>query len=306
MLENDPADWIITKNTHPPIVSRHELSAARARQKERSKNYRRNYRRGRGAKSPYLLTGLIKCARCGHNWQGYTKQAGRKNDDGSVIKNYYYACGGYVTKGNSVCQKSLIQSDAIENMLIDEIGLNLDEFINEGGDELLRKVLTEIVSGDVPSSSAELSELRLKKSAIESKINNILDNITEANREFADKRITDLKRELYDFLPRLEELEAASENHIDIDELMLSVRDYMKRFKEIVQTGTVDEKRTFLRAFTHSIELDPETGEGNVEILSLPRLTDVPMLTTRYEPPTGNSSLLMVAEEGFEPPTRGL
>ncbi|MDP6108431.1 MAG: hypothetical protein QGI33_08380, partial [Candidatus Brocadiia bacterium] len=37
--------------------------------------------------------------------------------------------------------------------------------------------------------------------------------------------------------------------------------------------GTVEEKRSFLRAFTGKVELDPETGKGRAELLYLPKET---------------------------------
>jgi hypothetical protein len=47
----------------------------------------------------------------------------------------------------------------------------------------------------------------------------------------------------------------------------------MRDFEKVVAEGTVEEKRSFIRAFTRRVELDPETGEGLAEIYDLPDFT---------------------------------
>ncbi len=299
--ENDEGDWIVSKGSHPAIIPRQQFDKAQARRRERRDFYKRNYRRGRGAISDYLLTGVIECARCGHHWQGYTQRRGRRRKDGSQVKTKYYACGGYVTKGNSVCRRCVIQKDVIEGMLLEEIGKNLLLFLErEGGRALLRGVLEELAGDDLGSQDEELGKLRSQRADIERRIGNILDNITAENREFADKRIRELKGELRGILPRIEELEAASCAAPDLDELTEALLGYMRCFQEVVSEGTVEEKRSFIRAFTNKIELDPETGKGRAQVLMLPDLT----AATRYEPATAKSSFKVVAGARFVLNTR--
>ncbi len=45
----------------------------------------------------------------------------------------------------------------------------------------------------------------------------------------------------------------------------------MERFTDVAAEGTVDEKRSFIRAFTGKVELDPETGKGRAELLYIPK-----------------------------------
>ena len=286
--ENDPADWIVTRDTHPAIISRQEWARARAKRTERCKHYPHSYRRGRGARSEYLLTGLIGCARCGHGWQGHTKHGGKRKN----AKTQYYACGGYVSKGNSVCRRSFIRREQIEGMILEQIGAGLRGFLGEGGASILRRMLEELVGGERPAAGGELAGLLRKRSQIEAKIDGILDNISEENRDLANRRIGALKRELYDIQPRIDAIEAAEGAKVDIDALAAAVQDYMRDFERVVAEGTVDEKRSFIRAFTRRVELDPETGEGLAEIYDLPHFAAV----GRHVPPTRDSSLILVAE----------
>lgn len=71
----DPADWIVVKNTHEPLVSRQEFALAQTMQKVRTYET---------AGHPHLLTGIVYCADCGSPL--YAKKRGRY---------WYLNCYGY-------------------------------------------------------------------------------------------------------------------------------------------------------------------------------------------------------------------
>lgn len=68
--------------------------------------------RGRGANSPYLLSGLLTCAHCGKAWRGRPSKAGAKN------QTMYYACATYTTEGHAACPKWLIPQQEIEAQVL--------------------------------------------------------------------------------------------------------------------------------------------------------------------------------------------
>ena len=106
---NRPDDWIVVKDAHPALISRTLFQAARTKRESRKRDPSEySYRTGHGAHSTFLLTGLIRCLHCGHTWQGYTTNKGRKRTDGTAVKTLGYACGGYVTKGKSCCQRVVL------------------------------------------------------------------------------------------------------------------------------------------------------------------------------------------------------
>jgi len=75
----------------------------------------------------------------------------------------------------------------------------------------------------------------------------------------------------------------------------------MKQFEVVQAEGTVEEKRAFLRAFTRTVELDPETGKGRLEIYSLPM---VPVQEKKDSLGGHPSSLTLVAGVGFDTDSR--
>jgi len=46
-------------------------------------------------------------------------------------------CGGYITKGRAVCQRSVVGKDTIEALVMDAIGQNIHAFLNDGGQDLM-------------------------------------------------------------------------------------------------------------------------------------------------------------------------
>ena len=303
--DNDEADWIVTRDNHPAIISRRVFERAKTARLARRERHRHNYRRGRGAKSDYLLTGVLVCSHCGHKWQGTAQIKGKPRVDGSKVKTKYYACGGYITKGGSVCRRSVISKDALERFLFEQIGKNLQRFL---GSKKGRKMLADAVRdvyGGFDADRVEKERRRLLDGQVEAqrKIERLIENATPTTREFVDKRVKELKRELDQAAMRLSELDAETDRTIDVEQLIPEVLGYMEGFDEVVEAGTVDEKRRFLRAFIRRVELDPDTGRGRAELYSLPTQT---ASSAKDTSDAANSSFIMVAGAGFEPATSGL
>jgi hypothetical protein len=116
----------------------------------------------------------------------------------------------------------------------------------------------------------ELERLVRRREGIVQKLNAILDNLTETNREFADARIRELKGQLKGVEPRLEELGAKAKAQPDIDALADEILAYLRHFDDVVAEGTVDEKRRFIRAFVHQIVLEPGPLQARITLRDVP------------------------------------
>ena len=294
---NDKKDWLVTRDAHPAIVPRCLFDEAQRLRKQRRGRPTQTYRGGRGAKSNYLLSGVIVCDRCGHRWQGYRTNGGKKRKDGSRSVNEYYACGGYVMKGNSVCERDIIRRDVIEGLVIDTIGENIRQMLEAADPIELRSLVRQHLGVAEEGASEELRRLRAQREEIRAKINNILDNITRENREFADQRIAELKQELLELSPRIEELERATGMQVDLDEAVREMTGMLSSFGEVMQEGSIDERRRVIRAFVRQIRLDPRSHEGRAEVFALPDFEAV----ARYQATASQSSFQVVAGAGFEP-----
>jgi hypothetical protein len=101
LVPNDKADWIVIRDTHESLVTRQAFLAAQTAMAGRG-NGAAKENGGRtvgvvggwnGARSRFLLSGLVRCAKCGGRYQGVTRIKGKRRIDGTKVRTFSYACG---------------------------------------------------------------------------------------------------------------------------------------------------------------------------------------------------------------------
>ncbi|OGV55530.1 MAG: hypothetical protein A2X49_14290 [Lentisphaerae bacterium GWF2_52_8] len=102
-------EWVIIKNTHPPIVAEQLFNRVQALIEERHPTRTA----ARTTASTYLLSGLMTCDRCGSSYgvTGY----------GRGKKYAYYNCLTYSKKGKQVCPGHSIRADELDAMVIAKV-----------------------------------------------------------------------------------------------------------------------------------------------------------------------------------------
>lgn len=269
---NGQENWIIHRNNHQAIITRTRFDQAQKRRVATSKyGYANAHNVGRGARSPYLLTGLIRCVHCGHKWIGYTVNKGRRRKDGSNVKTLYYACGGYVNKGNSVCKRRVVRKEWLEGWVVQQIEAMLKEYFGtpEGVEKIRRMVELE-TNNMVPQIGEELDQVEDRVREIKQIISNLINNLTSTNKEYVDARLIELKRELSILESKRLELEAVGAKQIEVERLIDQAIELAAEFKAVFAEGTIEEKRLFLRAFIKGIEIDPVNHKGQTTFVLMP------------------------------------
>ena len=100
------------EHAFPAIVTQHEFR--RITRSLRSKAPARvNPRR---ASSPYLLSGLVKCERCGKALTAAEAKSGKYS---------YYVCHSLLKKGSGTCKTPRLNSKRFEKLMIDQIRANI-------------------------------------------------------------------------------------------------------------------------------------------------------------------------------------
>ncbi len=298
-LEANPSDdWIVEPGNHEGLIEKSLFDRCRQIRENRDHLAQPTAcRRGRAKDSPYMLSGITRCGRCGHSLQGYTITKGKRRKDGRKVRTSYYVCGGYVAKGNSVCERVLYRQDALDKLVLDEIGGRLRSYLSADGLDVLRRMIRETLSQPANGSEREAREVRDRLRQIEAKADELLEMMTPANREFIDQKLARMKKERQALEVRLGELQATREQVIAGDELAEEVTAELKQYEGGIAKGDPVERKAFVRAFVKEILLSPETGDGVVRIRKFPLPASAG---------SGNSSFSMVAGEGFEPSTSGL
>src|SRR3989442_873776 len=137
--KNGKQDWIVIQNAHEPLVTRDLFHRAHGRRSDERKSGE-NLRRGRGKDFPFLLTSLLVCKHCGFKLQGFTHRSGYRRTDGSAGASYDYVCGGYRSKGKSVCKRYRLRRDPFENLILERVEKRLKKYLARGGEGASRPV----------------------------------------------------------------------------------------------------------------------------------------------------------------------
>jgi site-specific DNA recombinase len=295
---NSPSDLIVVPNAHPAIIDQATFDEAQRLMAERGRKHVAGgvLRFGRAKNSPYLLSGVMKCARCGHAFQGYSSHSRKHRKTGEKILTRYYACGGYVNKGNAVCERTLVSMKQVEGYVLERMNLRVRELLADGGKRKLRDAIAKELRscGPDPKEERRRTEARLK--SIDADINRLLDSLTPVNKEFVDKKLVGLGSEQKELQEELKQSEVVPEGQINPDELAEQIVTGLVGFEELLGQGTPEERKELVRAFVEKLVIDPDAGKGVLYIRQFP--------ASFAE--TGKASFNMVAGAGFEPATFGL
>jgi hypothetical protein len=180
LVPNGKDDWIVVRDAHPALISRRVFAQAKQRFENHPKamEQRRNAhgKTWNGQRSRFILSGLMTCSLCGSRYQGVTRIKGKKRNDGTRVKTYYYGCGGYITKGTSICQMNAIPKEVLESKAIETVLDFYRSYLEKGG----RQRLAEAVKAQTGREKEDITSARQRAQteleSITKIINNLLDN----------------------------------------------------------------------------------------------------------------------------------
>jgi hypothetical protein len=271
--QNPESDWIVVPNTHEPLVPpptfdrAQELMRARAR-----RTGPRSIYAGAGLRSPYLLSGLISCGRCGQNYQGRTINSTKKRKDGSKIKTLYYACGGWVMKGNSACEKLLLRKEPLEEALLEAIQGRVDALVSGEGEVLLRRYIEEEIAAQGGNPAHERAQIAARMDEIDNRASTLLDGMSAESKHFVDDKLRELAQEKRRLIERLDELEKAQHTPINPDAVLKAGLAELQDLPRLLKVAEREERKEFVRAFVEGITIHPDEPRIEARIRRLPAL----------------------------------
>ena len=213
--------------------------------------------------SNYMLSGLIKCRKCGASYIGYTAKSGQFP---------YYVCGTTYAKGKDVCLSKHFPKDKLEKFVIDKVkgyiltDKNLMELIALTNQEIIGR--NHKYKEDIQVVDKELKQWqeRLERlyEFIETKSVSP-ERLSKRLIEVQDKidQINNLKLEI-------EEAQSTKQaDKIDPDKVIR----YVRELREFIDVKGVFDKKSFLSSFIESIEADDNEMKFNYTLLLPPGYT---------------------------------
>ena len=279
LVPNDESDWLVVRDAHPALVSRRVFERARQRREDRPSSIAQRGSNPRaeahgktwnGQRSRFILSGLLTCRLCGNRYQGVTRNKGKKRSDGTRVTTRTYGCGGHVTKGNRICQMNPIPQAELESLVIDAVLDFYKPYLGKGG----ARRIAEAVKRQLGSESKEVAAARKRADSelqkITRTINNLLDNITAANREFVDERLKELADERQRLESRIDEFDRLAASQAEIKSIAAETAQFLSGLEFTLRNAFPQEKLAALRQCIDRIRVDKPADETVIAIRNIP------------------------------------
>ena len=260
---NPKEEWVVVGNAHQPIISKDLWDVVQARTNQAFLGGR-FLCKGNRPSSEYLLSGLIKCERCGSNFHGR-----RYVNKSSVTR--LYRCGGYNMYGNNTCTRWEVNASRLEDFIINHIQIKIDNPLwrKQLKEDLFRivKVVESKSSDRLCAIDKEIKELSLKienwKKAIEKGVE--LDNAVDIINKYVFQR-----ERLYLEKNRLRKEAGAG----SIDKAVDKMLSYLDDFKDVLEHGEPEKKKDFIRMFVKDVLMYPDRRQAKITLYTKP-LSDI-------------------------------
>jgi len=226
----EPSRWLLVEGAHEPLVAKEQWLQANGHKKPRPISVNPK------GSVPYLLSGLIKCGRCGFAFQGQSTRRGTKHY-------YRYICGGYNSRRS--CEWIAVSRDELEGFVIESVVQILSQNVLQEKVESELKRLLELAPGDV-SSSVGNSVKRLKD--VETRIK-LITKAIEDGVPFAmvSTRVRELEEERAVAAQEHQHALDQADIQYSVKDVSSSIQDFSATFRESFERAALHEKRDLLR-----------------------------------------------------------
>ncbi len=276
LVPNDKRDWVIVRDTHEAIVPRRTWELAQEiRQGKPASSSQVSGGRPvggwQGMRARFLLSGLVRCERCGGRYQGVTRSSGKRRPDGTRYKHRYYGCGSYVAKGRSACAFGPVDQDRLEAAVVDTV---IKFYQERYGGADGHKQLAAAVRDHLGHESADIAEagrrLERDRERIDQKIETLLDNLSDKTRELVEERLVQLRDDRDRLKTRADELERLALRDAEVHDLVLELRGFLAALEGSLRVGPNEQRVAALRRCVGSVLISAPQSPIDVFIRGLP------------------------------------
>ena len=254
---NDESEWIIAEAAHEPIVGPDLWKKANAQRRPVTQRMPR----ATAYTSDFLLTGLIRCSRCGHPFQGWTNRA-----KGHVYRKY--VDGGWNNK--RVCEFFGIPKEKIEKFALDSIREVLSELSTISRiEERLESLLNS--RPDAVAAEGQTLAKALEKNA--KAIRNMTQAIERgAGLESLLERLEELEKERKALVTKQQTLQAESSTQISAAEVSSQVAAFVLNFDREFERAPIQERKLLIQRCISEIIVDRDKSVARFHVRRIPAI----------------------------------
>lgn len=246
-------DWIYAVSKHKGVIDADTwLKVQKMLDKNSGKKLERT---GTGKNNPALLSGLIKCSKCGSN------MVIRKN-----ATSYFYVCSGKVNRIENICDCKNIKVSDVDRLVLSQI----DVFSKDMLSKELEAVLKEVKENNFEDNTLNklMDQLEEKKKISSGLIKRVALAPTEEIAEMFMQQITEINKETKEIESRIESIKNKEESKkIDKDNLMIFISSLKDFRKSIESTEDIMQKRSLIKTIIKKVVWNPETYNLELEFI---------------------------------------
>ena len=250
-MKNNQENWIVAVSKHKGIFDSEEWLQV---QNIMLKNKEKQFKRTGTGDNPALLSGLLKCSKCGSN------MVVRRSKD-----SYYYICSGKVNKITKQCICKNIRVDKIDALTVSKIQTYSKNFLINSVDNIMQK----------NSINTDQNRILLLEKTLKEK-NDIMTNLVnraalaptdEIATVFIDQmvpvndEIKELKKQLTDIKKNKEQ------KQIDNKNLKLFIENIKNFNDNMIRTDNILKRRFLIQSVVKNIIWNSNTYEININFL---------------------------------------
>ena len=259
-IDRDITEWIYTVSKHRGTIEADKwITVQSILEKNKHKKVKRL---GTGKSNNSLLTGLLKCDKCGSNM--IIKQ-GHKSKKEPNLRYDYYACSSKDNSRGKKCSNKNIRVDRLDSIVLSQLSAYNKEYLYEKLKDLLD------ISKQNNFKNNQLNSLKNDITLKESQISNLVKQLSSApNQTVSDyimQEINKLSDEVKTLKSSLEDVSSKNNTYnSDIKnlELIISMLDNFENNFNLSQDVT--KKRLLLQTIIKEIKWNGETLEADLTL----------------------------------------
>ena len=201
----------------------------------------------RWASSPYLLSGLVKCEKCGKALTAAEAKSGKYS---------YYVCHSLLKKGKGTCKTPRLNSKRFERLMIEQVRASI---LTESNIRDLVRLMDEEMDGvaaeqreRLENIEAELGEVRRRLDRVWHVIENSELDISDATSRIREHRERQEKLEI-----AAEEARALLSERRAVLDNVDTIAAFAEDMSDFLKTSELTESRAFIHSFVKEIEVRP-------------------------------------------------
>jgi site-specific DNA recombinase len=195
--------------------------------------------------SRYLLSGIARCGHCGKSLIGLQAKSGRFA---------YYVCGTLVRKGARSCPSRYLNAKKLEELVTDKIKGHV---LTPSNLTRLAKMVTEELNTNVATYETEIGTIDSAIIDVASRLDRLYDALEtgKISLDLLAPRIRELKEREDKLQERKSELHMLLTGEKAEVATQREVAKCAADFKELLQEGSLAEKKAFVRSFVNEVRV---------------------------------------------------